>query len=78
MGRQLGDLSLLERDPPGADRQEAHDAFNGSGLPCAIPANETNGLCVIHCQRDPLEHMRSAPKSIDALKIEHAYVPWSY
>src|SRR5712692_11372112 len=75
MGRQLGDLPLLERDPPGADRQEAHDAFDGGGLPRAIPADEANGLPGIHRQRDSLENVSGAPKGIDALKLEHAREP---
>src|SRR5438094_177756 len=68
--RQPRDVTVAERDPARADRQEAHDAVDGRGLAGAVAADQADRLAVRHPERDLAKNLGGPPERVDPIELE--------
>src|SRR5207249_10073142 len=61
----------LERDLPGAHREEPHDAVDRRRLPGAVAADEADSLAVLDGERDTAQDLRRPAEGVDPLELEH-------
>src|SRR5439155_341323 len=71
--RTEGDSAIarLDRDLPGAHREEPHDAVDRRRLPGAVAADEADSLAVLDGERDTAQDLRRPAEGVDPLELEH-------